>query len=742
MLPPKQGTLPQSKRGEHMRKENVSQLHERGRAAVNWDENGSQELSKGASHHQGWGKGGSGHKEQGQDASNSREWGLNDNQDLERASKSNRNFERSYSDGRNRDARFESTEEAYPSLGGSNQLAKSHGSSFGGNTWSRVVQSKPSQNNTPVSAASSNEKSLKNRIEVQSANDLPGTQTRPASGHQARQRQQKYGQQKGEFIGRRHDTKGPPRLDTAPAGRSSYYGKDKQRSNFDVNRKPRSYESYQGNLEWRRDADNARREAGSHEHKRGMRNYSDMRTVRNHESSQRRSTVIDSGYRFKNVTFEFSEKVKRKLFNGSVSSEAMVSCVTDEKNGTKSIGWYNSFQEYSHAMKPKENRESTGKPSGFIGGKEWRFNSTENEENRQIKVEKIPVIGESKNIICQDCRGMRSTEFPAVAEYNRKRCNCSETLKQHNANHDRRRADNEPLNDMIWSDMSGSSCRFGSDLSLVGSDLSQTRPDLSGHESNILIDKSNATRSETTLSRSSSKSDRRVIGGKSDKISGKDANDHFEKHDIFVDDETDDKDEWIFVETKSAIRSKKKQLTAETDREIELGTRNKTKNGGNVIKGCGDAISKSSMEKNIRREVDGSKEDKVRQGQSAIEKKEKGKKKRKKKKAKEKEKPLYDNDQKKIREFKMRQMIEENLKMNLVELTHTRRNVENESEKEGLEEWPAIGSGATTSNKLMSFSEALKRSKPAPRVSLIVYYIANIEGKSIRRQCGAIGSES
>ena len=90
-----------------------------------------------------------------------------------------------------------------------------------------------------------------------------------------------------------------------------------------------------------------------------------------------------------------------------------------------------------------------------------------------------------------------------------------------------------------------------------------------------------------------------------------------------------------------------------------------------------------------------------------------------KKKKKRKVNTLYENDQKKIKEFKMRQMIEENLKLDLLEMTRTRRPNDAPATTEvdvgKKEEWPAIGNPNISSVNILSFSEALKK-KAQPKV--------------------------
>eukprot|EP00794_Sanderia_malayensis_P006261 gene6261-6981_t len=99
----------------------------------------------------------------------------------------------------------------------------------------------------------------------------------------------------------------------------------------------------------------------------------------------------------------------------------------------------------------------------------------------------------------------------------------------------------------------------------------------------------------------------------------------------------------------------------------------------------------------------------------------KNKKRNKRKKTKKiKENVLYDNDEKKIKEFKMRQMIEEGLKQNLLELTRTKNRqstIESDDAKNGMPDeasnWPSIGNPMSTHQPVMSYVDALTKTPVA-----------------------------
>lgn len=489
--------------------------------------------------------------------------------------------------------------EAYPRLIGSSQGAAPTTSAFVGKSWSRVVQSEPvGRVASRPDLDKSNEKRSKALVEKRAE----GLHEDQISGKNSRKvRYKNLGQFDTEPRSKYFNKKGSLQQNCFQKGSLSESQKKRSMYGSNVSSDQPSPWSYEGDLQWRQDAANSRREVGAGAHQKG-RNYSSTRSVSGPMTSLHRSTCITDRYRFKNVTLEFSKKVKSKLFSNG-NGEGGANCKAGNDNGRKYRDWYGpfvveSFMQNSHG--PKK-----------FGG----------------------VARTQGNGVTDRCKG----------------------------------------------------------LSVRGELTQKDGMDAVGSH--------------------------HLVEGGNDKLGTEDDNDVKEG---VSNDGVDDGNGsgWAYVETKSKLRKKRKDMFMEKQQndnpdKKEPSKKILSKNETDPNRSGRPVTDMHGYQKNGEPVKT---EEKVKHNRSKSESSNK-KKKKKKKKAKEKEKPLYDNDQNKIREFKMRQMIEENLKMNLVELSKTRHVIETEAEEAAVGEWPSIGSVVTTASKILSFSEALKRQNPAKSVS-------------------------
>ena len=581
---------------------------------------------------------------------------------------------RNPNEGRGVNMVFES--EAYPRLGGSTRPLNSDQSVFSGKSWSKVLQSNPSQKNIASSANNNNGRQREDKQEKNERKIVANSDEQPVPGKGNGQSWENSGSNQ-IFVGSKSgkpETKGwPSRNSHFSHTNSSTWSK---KPTFNVDRKQREYKPYQGDLEWRVDADNARRQAAMSEGHR-TRIYSNMRAIRNVGNWKKTSTTMTKYYRFRNVTDEFRNRVERILFSGSVTNEAKVIDLSRMNSWRKDRGWYDFCEWNTCTQNQGIDRNTQG--SNCEGLNPKSFSIVDGQEDPKYCQQK-PLEQQS------DYEGI---PYPTAAV-------------------------------SAWSILSDSS-QVSMDYTNVQSNSTRIVSDLIQERSDVSID-----RSPVALLESNDNSRNGTEQEKSRESLTDVSDNEIECQDVVDGDVIDDENEWVCVEAKSTIRARKKERIIASQQQSDLGwedvpDRNESEplSIDKIMKGNGRTAG-NEMKANPRRSG------KSKQGEAVAEKKEKAKKKRKKKKAKEKGKPLYDNDQQKIREFKMREMIEENLKMNLVELTRTRQSTGTKIEKEEVEDWPAIGDKATHSAKLMSFSDALKRSKPVPEVGLVVLKIIGI----------------
>ncbi|XP_065067217.1 uncharacterized protein LOC135692826 [Rhopilema esculentum] len=194
------------------------------------------------------------------------------------------------------------------------------------------------------------------------------------------------------------------------------------------------------------------------------------------------------------------------------------------------------------------------------------------------------------------------------------------------------------------------------------------------------------------------------------------------RHEYLQDLEEDDSDDgWVTVEVKPKRKATREQIVHDNKHKsspVKQRPSDKVDSSSMIKTTTGsESVGKGAKKKTG---VKSSAEDNKQTQEKA---KSNAKTKNRKKSSKRKVNTLYENDQKKIKEFKMRQMIEENLKLDLLEMTRTRRPNDapatTEVEVGKKEEWPAIGNPNISSVNILSFSEALKKKaqpKPAPQV--------------------------
>ena len=568
----------------------------------------------------------------------------------------------------------------YPTLLGDQSL-NSGQNMLPGRSWSTVLQSNPSIGNS-ASGGNRKDRIQKENKQMQKDEDfVAGSQRQNIFGKGSKKRLQKN--TGSQIITKSKDAKPEDIGWTSLDGHPSSIWKNRQKPDAGSNTRQRIYEPYHGDLEWRVDAENARRQMTVSSESR-TRNYSGMRAVRNIEGLRRQSTMITEHFRFKNVTKEFSDRAKRILFSGCVKTEK----TEDEENyfntGEQSRGWYESYV--------------------------WNSNAHRHD-----------IVKESR---CPCDTGL-NPKVPASDSHGKQFVCTQKSLQQQNNNKYGSIFD-KTVKGSAWSTVSDASQTRHVDVAQAISGSFQKRLDTFGNEPAISHPTAEILGSDV-IHRNG------IVGEDSRTALVNASNDEPGQHDIQVEnsDFVDEENDWVCVTAKSTIRSWKKERLIASRQKFESGGQSvldkskvRSPSDGNIMSRNTGIVKneikmKQSRSNNIRTE-----EDKGKQGELTVVKKEKAKKKRKKKKSKEKEKPLYDNDQQKIREFKMWEMIEENLKMNLVELTKTRQSNESEVDKDEVEEWPAIGSKGTHSAKLMSFSDALKRWKPAPEVRVAVYILS------------------
>ena len=109
-----------------------------------------------------------------------------------------------------------------------------------------------------------------------------------------------------------------------------------------VSRKEKEVEPYQGDLEWRRDAENARRQKATIE---GLntRINNDKGAFGKIFKPKKPSNTIKENYEYKNVTDEFKDTVKRIIFSGNVTNEGKEVKRSDTNSRENSRGWYDPF---------------------------------------------------------------------------------------------------------------------------------------------------------------------------------------------------------------------------------------------------------------------------------------------------------------------------------------------------------------------------------------------------------------
>ena len=577
---------------------------------------------------------------------------------------------RDSSERQNRNLKYEN--EAYPQLAGSQAVSDprlSDQSMLQRRSWSKVLQSKPCS-----SGLSSNRRQLEEKQEKGGRNSGATIQKRHNPEENSNQRLQRDG--KNQVYSGSHNQRIYSKQQAAADGFKPGHSSSTCHSNqIPLNKKKQKSQPYHFDSKWLADTQNNQRQKGVSAG-RGVRTFTDMRATRDKNNWRKKSTMITEHYKFENVTKQFSERVKSVLFK-----------VRDEANAVKESFAYN-----------------LGKSRGWYDLSEWN-NSAQNKD--AVKESCYSVSGRVKHTF--------SSRFGSLRDNCYYRLESSEQLGNTNNG------------SLSWRQGANRNWPpFESGLSQTVSERPQKRPDVVLHRSTAMQSAGDELGRRTEESREYSLSvcdDERELGDS-----------HLEGSD-----HTDSEDEWVCVETKSKIRSKRKQLASANRQQFGAGKqkgvdgpRARHLSGDRALKGSEDrpkgrplswsdrAVkgSEAADEAKLNKSQIGGKSkmgDKSKQSCQSTEKKAKAK--RKKKKAKKKEKPLYDNDQQKIIEFKMREMIEEHLKMNLVELTKTRDSTENVSEKERLEEWPEIGNMTARPATVMSFSEALKRKMPSSEVS-------------------------
>ena len=545
--------------------------------------------------------------------------------------------------------------EVYPQLGGSQAVSEpkvSDQNLVQGRSWSKVLQSTPCETNN--SGLSSNSKKFEEKQVKIGRNSGATVQKRQNPEKNSNQRWQKSG--KSQVYSTSNNERFDSKQQSAADGlKSGHFSSTCHSNQIPLNRKQQKSRPYHSDSKWLVDTQNNERQKTLSSGK-GVRTYSDTRATRDKDNWRKKSAIITEQYKYENVTKEFSERVKRVLFN--VTNEANTVKESFACNLGKSRGWY----EFS----------------------EW-VNSARNKDS--VKESYYASFG-----------GMKRT--------------CSSTLDSWRDNcYSRLDSSEQPANmsngSLSWRQVENRDWpSFESGLSRAVSEHPQKRSDVVLCRSTAMQPAVGMLRKRTEESRDSflpvcdyerERRDSRMEGG----------------------DHGDSEDEWVCVETKSKVRSKRKQLASVDCQQLGAGKQKgvdgpkaRPLSGDRALKGS-ETAHKAKLNKD---QIGGRSKmgDKSKHScQSATGKKAK----RKKKKAMKKEKPLYDNDQQKIMEYKMREMIEEHLKMNLVELTKTRDGIENGTEEERLGEWPEIGSTTARPATVMSFSEALKRKMPSSEVS-------------------------
>lgn len=632
-------------------------------------------------------------------------------------------------------------EDAFPALGKQNpQRMPANDYAPKQNSWSKIVQHQPT----------------KKEVDVRLRRETEMTQ-KTGQQHQNKGSNEQFSR---KAVG--SQMRGVPRGGVQAGGRSRVLGKDavrdpEQRPNrsssfkdarkrndttSETRQKPKVFESYQGDLEWRRESAEAKKEHSfSHTRGRGRNSGygSNSRKPFPRESSTSEKGLQQNGmvterYRYDFVTKKFSDNVKRKLLGAYKDEKEARDAV---KRDETARGWYGE-REFG-ARKPEldhgipNRREDLNDVSNFT----W-FKITEEAELQIRKNESADSRPENEDLnkptsawanrsgqiktshrICPDCRGvLDNSSYPGKPT--------GQSSQQINVCH----------------------CGTHYQRGTEGKELILNPNDVQG----ISIDRPSSFSSavnEGVVRKRDQVPVTSPVKESGNKLVDLNMKSFEEIVDLEVDEgieinEADDDDGWITVEEKSKVKSRRQKQQSEAEKQEvkepvvvkrkpnredreqrEEGFKNRSNDGrrGNGLmngkdfsnEGKGrkpEGISQKDEERNKPKNPKAKAEKKV----TAV-----------RKKSKRKDIPMYENDQKKIKEFKMRQMIEEDLKLDLLQMTRTRHTNDGAihgEEDSAKEAWPAIGQANIRTANIMSFSEVLKQ-RTAPKVFLSDF-ISNI----------------
>ena len=634
------------------------------------------------------------------------------------------------------------TEDAFPALGKQNpQIRATNVDAAKQNSWSKIVQQQPTKKEVDVKFRRDPEGTLKpgHQNENKGSNEHVA---RNASGSQMRGPQMRGASREGTRTDGRSKawSKDAVRGPEHNPNRSSFFKDARKRDEIasEARQKPKVFESYQGDLEWRRESANAKKEHSfSHTRDRGRNpGYSiNSRKPVQRESPTwakglRENGMVTERYRYDFVTKKFSDSVKRKLFGASKDEIVMLDEIRRDET---SRGWYGdhlfgaSRADLDHcipnrkgdfgnvstltlsktAVEPKQLNRGIKDSSSRMANQDLQKPRTAwANRNDQVK---------ASNRICSHCRGvldvgsiLGKSKGQSCQQLNV--CSCGTDYQRGTA-----RKDLNVKNDSnIQANLVDRPSNFSSGLN------------------------QGVVRKRDQVSVFSPGQER---GNKSTDLSMKSFEEIVDlevEEDVEVyseDNGVDDDDGWITVEEKSKVKSRrqqqqneagkqeiaepvvvKKKVNREEREQREQRFKNRSNDGG---RGNGLMSGKDFRNEGKGRKQEGkSQKDEERsksKNPKAIAEK---KVLTVRKKSKRKEIPMYENDQKKIKEFKMRQMIEEDLKLDLLQMTRTRHTHDSaiDDEEDSVKEaWPAIGQANIRTASAMSFSEVLKQ-RSAPKV--------------------------
>ena len=635
------------------------------------------------------------------------------------------------------------TEDPFPALGKQNpQIRATNVDAPKQNSWSKIVQHQPTKKEVDVKFRRDTEGTLKMNHQNENkgsnehiARNKSGSQM---SGPQMRGASREGTQTDGRSRAWSKDAvQGPEQR----PNRSSFFKNVRRRDEItsETRQKPKVFESYQGDLEWRRESADAKKEHSfSHTRDRGR---NPVYSINSRKPVQRESPTWEKGlrengmvteqYRYDFVTKRFSDSVKRKLLGASKNENIVLDEVRKDET---SRGWYGdhlfgaSGTELDHCnLKRKDN-------FGNVGTLTWSKTTVEPKQlNKGIK-------DSSSRMANQDLKK------PMTAWANR-----NDQLKTSN------RIFPHCKGVLDASSCLGKSKRHTSQQINVCNCVTDYQRGTAGKDLNVRNDRSIQGNSMDRPSVFSSGVNQGEVrkGGQVAVISpGKDRGNKstdlnvksFEEIvDLEVEEDVegysedngvDDDDGWITVEEKSKVKSRRRQQNEAGKQEItepvlvkKIVNREEREQREQRFKNRsndGRRGNERMSEKDFGNEGKGRKQEGKSQREEGRNKSNNPKAIAEKKvstvkkKSKRKEIPMYENDQKKIKEFKMRQMIEEDLKLDLLQMTRTRythdRAIDGE-EDSAKEAWPAIGHANIRTASAMSFSEVLKQ-RSAPKVCM------------------------